>query len=78
MDTQQIIQELARADSAAPIPLQSFNDDDWYIYETDFLMFVRSCSASWRRSEVEKILKPGQSCARGMRAKWLGLWRYAA
>jgi hypothetical protein len=78
VDTQQIIQDLARVDSARPLPQQSFNDDDWYIYETDSRLLVNIVSGKISSVVVDKMAGRGMDYARGLTAKYLGLWRYAA
>lgn len=58
-----------------PIPAHRFNDDDFYVYDEATLELLQEvgCKAGWR-----PVAKPGQAVARGMRAKWLGLWKVQA
>lgn len=73
-DTQQILQDLARVDSAQPIPVHSFNDDDWYVFESDSKMLVETYGHRFPRELIK--VPAGCEVKRGMSAKYLGIWRY--
>jgi hypothetical protein len=66
---EQILADLATLDKL--IPVESFNDDDWYVYEVDSLKLICTFSSKSARP----VPFPGENAARGMRAKHLGLWR---
>lgn len=71
----QILADLADVDHAQPIPRESFNDDDWYVYETDSKMLIGAYSGKiWPYKDVVPV-KDGQTVARGIAAKYLGIWR---
>lgn len=73
MDVKQILDDLANVDKAQLVPVQRFNDDDWYLYETDSLMLVNRFSGkTWKRNEI--VAEPGVSVERGLTAKFRGLW----
>ena len=55
----------------APLPRSSFNDDDWYVYDTATLEIVQHYGSKSRRPQAQL----GQCCVSGMSAKYLGLWR---
>lgn len=67
----QIIEDLSHIDQI--IPMDRFNDDDWYEYNVDTMQFVRSYGCSSNR--FAPSVMAGHAVARGLRAKYLGLWR---
>lgn len=73
----QILSELAKADSAVMIPASSFNDEDFYVFETDTLMFVRKIGRGNFALGVPTAAPAGCSVLKGIRAKNLGIWMYA-
>lgn len=53
------------------IPPQSFNDDDWYIYNPVTLELIERHG---RSKAPQPSVKCGQLAARGLRVKYLKLW----
>ena len=53
------------------IPPQSFNDDDWYIYNPVTLELIEHYG---RSKAPQPFAKDGQRVARGFRVKYLNLW----
>ena len=67
---QQILRELGNQ-----LPVESFNDDDWYEHVTETGEFVRSYSGkTWNRYSLPAV-PAGHSITRGLSAKHLMLWR---
>lgn len=60
---------------AESVPKQSFNDDDWYTYNTETLELQAG-----RGAHYERPVQPAAplKTVRGMTAKYLGLWQYKA
>jgi hypothetical protein len=65
----QILEELGYGDMT--IPMQSFNDDDYYEYNP----ISKELVGSYGCKSPQPTARPGFVIARGMRAKYLGLWR---
>lgn len=65
----QILKELG-----SQVPMESFNDDDWYLYveETGELLNHYS-GKTW--SVPPAIEQAGEKWAKGMQAKYMMLWR---
>ncbi len=76
MNAAQIVSELAKADSAVMLPAASFNDEDFYLFETDSLMLVRKIGRSSLPFGKPPAAPAGHSIVKGIRAKNLGLWMY--
>jgi hypothetical protein len=72
----QILADLGHIDLI--IPVSRFNDDDYYVYNAESLELITSHGCKTYRFIDQVPVKPGQAVAKGMRAKWLGLWRIAA
>lgn len=49
----------------------SFNDDDYYVYWAHTLQLAYQCSGKRNRP----VPLHGQSVAKGLSAKYLGLWK---
>jgi hypothetical protein len=76
MNAAQIVSELAKVDSAVMLPAASFNDEDFYVFETESLMFVRKIGRGNFALGVPTKAPAGCSVVKGIRAKNLGLWMY--
>jgi hypothetical protein len=64
-----ILEELG----AESVSFSSFNDDDWYTYNTETLELQAGRGAHYENPTQPA---PPLKTVRGMRAKWLGLWQY--
>ena len=62
-----------------PVPVESFNDDDLYVYKVSSKQLIRSFSSKdpqvIEAAQLGFRVKAGQTWAKGMAAKSLGLWR---
>ncbi len=59
-----------------PIAPESFNDDDWYIFNTETNELVATYGSHYRfASEID--VAPDHKAMRGLSAKWVGLWKAA-
>ena len=58
---------------AESVPFKSFNDDDWYTYNTETLELQAGRGAHYERPAQPL---PPLKTVRGMTAKYLGLWQY--
>lgn len=62
-----------------PVPVESFNDDDIYIYIADSKKLVRQIACSDQEAKDARYIgvkvMAGQSWAKGMTAKRLSLWK---
>lgn len=74
----------AQADIQAakwPIPVNSFNDDDVYVYVAANKEFIRQIPCSMQEAKDARHIgvrvKPGETWAKGMTAKYLGIWNAA-
>ena len=67
----QILEDLSHIDQI--VPPSQFNDDDWYEFNVDTNELVRRYDCSSNR--FAPSVMPCHAVARGMRAKYLGLWR---
>ena len=62
----------AMGEDGVLIPRQSFNDDDWYVWEADTLEYVQNLG---KNNFSEPDVGPTRCCGRGMTAKRVGIWR---
>lgn len=53
------------------MPFESFNDDDWIVYDKRTMQIVKIRGSK----EIRPQAGPGQYCVSGMSAKFLGLRR---
>ncbi len=60
---------------AEPVARSSFNDDDWYTYNTETLELQAGRGAHYENPTQPA---PPLKTVRGMTAKYLGLWQYKA
>ena len=73
----QILRDL---DAAGPLrmPVSSFLDDEIYVYDADTKRLKRSISCKSQEAidtpYVGLRVQPGETWARGLSAKYLGLW----
>lgn len=62
-----------------PVPVEAFNDDDLYVYNAKSKQLIRSFSCKdpqvIEAANVGFRVRAGQTWAKGMAAKSLGLWR---
>lgn len=58
---------------AMPVERSSFNDDDWYTYNTETLELQAGRGSHYTNPAQPA---PPMKTVRGMRAKSLGLWQY--
>ena len=59
------------------VPASKFNDDDFYLINPMTLEIKAQFGAS-QRFNAERAAVNGLQSVRGMRAKWMGLWRLPA
>lgn len=59
------------------VPMESFNDDDWYEYVIETGKLIRSYSGkTWNKWNLPEI-PVGHAVAKGMAVKHMMLWRSA-
>ena len=57
------------------VPMESFNDDDWFEYVVETGELIRNYSGkTWRRVDFIRVPE-GHAVVKGMTAKHLMLWR---
>lgn len=71
-----VLADIAEANAELLIPRSQFNDDDWYVYRPDTLELIEVIGASETRATFYRPVAD-VAARRGLRAKSLGLWRYA-
>jgi hypothetical protein len=57
---------------AETVKFSSFNDDEWYEFVTETLELVGRSS----HYEKQPRVPAGYAAVKGIRAKWMGLWKY--
>ena len=78
-DTHDILRTFAQAEpTRMPLPSESFNDEDLYVYRAETRQFVRSIgNASHTAREARTYgvsVNAGETWGKGLNVKDLGIW----